>query len=140
MVLSRGKTPKLACLLPSVPEVNEQGEEVHQIFPQGFHVFLVPYSGTDFEKFIFQNFSSLTKRFLVVDEIRKMDFQLSDTPAPGDMVQIMEKVVKKLTYKKFDVLEVKNPQLQSKWKKLEEEALEEEVTEEDFCDLSGMYY
>jgi hypothetical protein len=45
MVLSRGKTPKLACLLPSIPDIDEDGVVKDQIFPQGFHIFNIPFCG-----------------------------------------------------------------------------------------------
>jgi hypothetical protein len=76
---------------------------------------------------------------MFADEIRKMDFELSGASAPPEMIDLMEKLVKKLTHRKFDVLDVKNPQLQCKWMKLEEEALEEKADDEEFMDLSGEY-
>lgn len=53
----------------------------------------------------------------------------------------MEKIVKKLTNKNFDILEVKNPALQQLWRKLEEDALDEKVEDpEELFDYTGTYY
>lgn len=39
-VLTRGKSPKLGVLIPSVPD-----ETTPSVFPQGFHLFPIPFSG-----------------------------------------------------------------------------------------------
>jgi len=73
----------------------------------------------------------------LIDEIRKYDMEPNTMTTP-ELVSLMEKVIKKLTNKNFDVLDVKNPSLHSKWKSLEEEALEEQFEDtEEFFDFSG---
>ncbi|CAL8106848.1 unnamed protein product [Orchesella dallaii] len=104
-VLSRGKSPKLICLIPSLGD---------PMFPQGFHAFPIPFS----------------------DEMRKLDLEFKTKPTP-ELVDLMEKVIKKVTNRSFDVLEVYNPKLQFRWRELERIALDlSEEEQDEFLDLT----
>ncbi|ODN06020.1 X-ray repair cross-complementing protein 5 [Orchesella cincta] len=105
VVLTRGRSPKLMCLVPSLGD---------PMFPQGFHAFPIPFS----------------------DEMRKYDLEFSNAPTPA-LVELMEKVIKKVTNKTFDVLDVYNPLLQYRWREIERIALDlSEAEQDDFIDLT----
>ncbi|CAG7834669.1 unnamed protein product, partial [Allacma fusca] len=108
-VKNRGQDPKLGCLIPSV-----QGNlKFGPTFPQGFHLIVLPFA----------------------DEIRHHNVEERPEASP-DMVELMEVVVKKLTQKNFNVMDVPNPELYYKWKDIESSALNLPSDNEEFVDFT----
>lgn len=68
--------------------------------------------------------------------MRSYDFEFKNPPT-NELVGVMEKIVKKITNKKFDVLDVHNPALQHHWRELERIALDAEEDEEEITDYTG---
>lgn len=69
--------------------------------------------------------------FLIqIDEVRSHTLDPAAEASP-DLVSLYKKVVMRLTNSNFDLMEVKDPFLQTLWKRLELEALEGRVEEEN---------
>lgn len=67
--------------------------------------------------------------------MRTYDFEFK-TPTSDNMVALMEKVIKKVTNKGFDVLDVYNPVVQHHWRELEKIALD--LSEDDLDEYNDL--
>jgi ATP-dependent DNA helicase 2 subunit 1 len=109
VVLSRGKTPKLGCLIPT----NGDGQKV----PQGFYLFMIPFA----------------------DEIRDLSALATNSEPSAELIELVEQVVKKTTQKQFDPLLIQNPVLQMKWREIETAVFNDEdiqIEGDDFQDFT----
>jgi ATP-dependent DNA helicase 2 subunit 1 len=114
MVISRGRTPRLGCLIPTIDETIGQNQKL----PEGFQLFKLPFA----------------------DEIRQVPFDWTQDFSPDqNLVNILEKVIKKTNNKNFDVLTVQNPALQNKWREIEAAVLDDDgahIAQDDFLDYT----